>query len=329
MKKILGVILVLLCAAFAEDSRKIPTFAPSSKIEINASITFIDLHENRLYISNDEGEVHVFDAEKRQLLRVISLPQIKDYSGNSIAPRVRFTHTRDNESILIISQENADKSRVSIFKNGALDEVDLGDKAGIISAAYFVDDSTILFSIRSFEIVLFNYKTRKVLWSVRPKFEVFTDLTFANNLALASTEGGTIYKIDLKSGEVLRIFSGANYDYIYSLAAAKNTLLIAGRDKICGIYDLENGEFRRIRTEFMQYKIAISADSTLGAVNFNENSDILVFDTRSQAQRAFLRGGDAPPNRIIFASPSQVIASFGGRSVIFWDFAPAHSKEKK
>ena len=197
-------------------------------------------------------------------------------------------------------------------------------KSGIIKNAFFVNEDEILLSISSFEIIRYNIVRSEVVWSLKPKFleainEVFTDLRINGDLAISTTEGGTIYLIDLANGAVKRILKGANFDYIYMLGTAKNVALTAGRDKICGIYDLQSGDFRRIKTEFIAYVVAISSDSTRGAVSYNENGDILIFNAQTLAKIALLTGGNAPTSQVIFMDNRNILAIFGNDSVLFWN----------
>lgn len=321
MKKIflcfVGAISVLFGADFAQLDY-------AHKITAKDSINYISTYKNTLYISTNSGEVEIYDLQTRKKIDSIKLPNITDLWGEVSAPRVFNTHTKDGKSLLIVSQDTADKSNLFIYKNGKLQKIDLGEKNGIIKNAFFVNENEILLSISSFEIIRYNIAQSEVVWSLKPKFleainEVFTDLRIKGDLAISSTEGWSLYLIDLASGEVKRILKGANFDYIYMLGTAKNVVLTAGRDKICGVYNLTNGDFRRIKTEFMIYAVAISGDSSRGAVSYNENGDILIFNTQTLAKITLLTGGNAPTSQVIFMDNSNVLAAFGNDSVLFWN----------
>lgn len=324
MKKImlLGLCVVsTICVLFGADLAQLSL---TQKITTKDSINYISTYKNTLYVSTNSGEVEIYDLQTHKKIDSIKLPNITDLWGKSSAPRVFNTHTRDGKTILIVSQDTADKSNLSVYDNGKLQNIELGEKSGIIKNAFFVNDDEILLSISSFEIIRYNIKKGEIVWSLKPSFleainEVFTDLRINGNLAISTTEGGTIYLIDLKSGEVKRILKGANFDYIYMLGTAKNVALTAGRDKICGIYDLQSGDFKRIKTEFIAYATAINSDSSLGAVSYNENGDILIFNTQSLAKIALLTGGNAPTSQVIFMNNSKVLATFGNNEVLFWN----------
>ena len=283
MKKLFLCFVGAISALFGADLAQL-NFA--QKIIAKDSINYISTYKNTLYISTNSGEVEIYDLQTHKKIDSIKLPNITDLWGEVSAPRVFNTHTKDGKSLLIVSQDTADKSNLFIYKNSKLQKIDLGEKNGIIKNAFFVSEYEILLSISSFEIIRYNIAQSEVVWSLKPKFleainEVFTDLRINGDLAISSTEGGSLYLIDLASGEVRRILKGANFDYIYMLGTAKNIALTAGRDKICGVYNLTNGDFKRIKTEFMIYAVAISSDSSRGAVNYNENGDILIFNTHS------------------------------------------------
>lgn len=326
MKKLFLCFIFAMSALFSADLAQL-NFA--HKITAKDSINYISTHKNTLYISTNSGEVEIYDLQTRKKVDSIKLPNITDLWGKSSAPRVFNTHTKDGKSLVIVSQDTADKSNLFIHKNGkgkngGLQKIDLGEKSGIIKNAFFVSDDEILLSISSFEIIRYNVARGEVVWSLKPTFleainEVFTDLRIEGDLAISTTEGGTIYLIDLANGEVKRILKGANFDYIYMLGVAKNVALTAGRDKICGVYNLTNGDFKRIKAEFIIYAVAISGDSSRGAMSYNENGDILIFNTQSLAKIALLTGGNAPTSQVIFMDNSKVLAAFGNDSVLFWN----------
>lgn len=321
MKKIFLCFIFAISALFSADLAQL-NFA--HKITAKDSINYISTHKNMLYISTNSGEVEIYDLQTRKRIDSIKLPNITDLWGESSAPRVFNTHTKDGKSLVIVSQDTADKSNLFIHKNGKLQKIDLGEKSGIIKNAFFVSDDEILLSISSFEIIRYNVARSEVVWSLKPTFleainEVFTDLRVNGDLAISTTEGGTIYLIDLASGAVKRILKGANFDYIYMLGVSKNVALTAGRDKICGVYNLTNDDFKRIKAEFIIYAVAISGDSSRGAMSYNENGDILVFNTQTLAKLALLTGGNAPTSQVIFMDNSRVLAAFGNDSVLFWN----------
>ena len=321
MKKICFYLTFAISALFGADLAQLNF---THKITAKDSINYISTHKNTLYISTNSGEVEIYDLQTRKRIDSIKLPNITDLWGEVSAPRVFNTHTKDGKSLVIVSQDTADKSNLFIHKNGKLQKIDLGEKSGIIKNAFFVSDDEILLSISSFEIIRYNVARGEVVWSLKPTFleainEVFTDLRVNGDLAISTTEGGTIYLIDLASGEVRRILKGANFDYIYMLGTAKNVALTAGRDKICGVYNLTNGDFKRIKAEFIIYAVAISGDSSRGAMSYNENGDILIFNTQSLAKLALLTGGNAPTSQVIFMDNSKVLAAFGNDSVLFWN----------
>lgn len=321
MKKLFFMFLFALTALSGEDLAQLHF---THKITAKDSINYISTYKDSLYISTNSGVVEIYDLKTRKKKDLIKLPNIVDLWGESNAPRVFNTHTKDGKNLLIISQDTADKSNIFIHSNGNLRKIDLGEKSGIIKNAFFVNEDEILLSISSFEIIRYNIVRSEVVWSLKPKFleainEVFTDLRINGDLAISTTEGGTIYLIDLANGAVKRILKGANFDYIYMLGTAKNVALTAGRDKICGIYDLQSGDFRRIKTEFIAYVVAISSDSTRGAVSYNENGDILIFNAQTLAKIALLTGGNAPTSQVIFMDNSNILAIFGNNSVLFWN----------
>lgn len=293
---------------------------PSKKILAESIVTSINLYENTLFVSTNNGKVEMYNIHTNAKLSTIKLDNITDYFGDAIAPKIFNTHTIDGKNILVVSQDSAGGSKISLVSLApqSIRQIPLEGQSAIINKAYFVDKDRILIGFLSNEIWLFDIKNHKLIWSISPSEAVFSDLIMRENVAISTTEGGVIYVIDLKSGKITNRFEGANFDNVYMLASAGNRILSAGRDMICGIYDMDSGHFRRVETEFLSYAVGISADSALGAVSLNEDNDILIFDTASLERIAVLRGGDALPNGIIFAG-KRVIAGFDSREILFWE----------
>lgn len=292
---ILATLFIAICTAeVATHSPKInleDKLTPEHFIRANGIINSLYSLDNILYISTLNGEVEIWDLAKRAKIGEISLDNIVDINHKSVKPKVFFSHTLDNKKILIVSKSSiVGKMNISIYSDGKLKAIDLGDTAKMIKSAFFVNDEEILISVDSYAILLYNIKSEKIVWYLEPEFEVFTDLVINGDVALSSTEGGKIYMINLKNGEILQYLQGANFDKIISLASAKNIAITAGRDKYCGIYNIKNGDFHRIKADFFINTAAISADSALGAIIYNIKRDVLVFDTKTLEAVAIIDG---------------------------------------
>lgn len=316
---IFATLFITICTAeVATHSPKInleDKLMPEHFIRADGIINSLYSLDNILYISTLNGKVEIWDLAKRAKIGEIVLENIVDINGERIKPKVFFSHTLDNKKILIVSKSSS-KTDISIYSGGKLKVLDFKDK--MIKSAFFVNDEEILISVDSYAILLYNIKSEKIVWYLEPEFEVFTDLVVNGDVALSSTEGGKIYMINLKNGEILKYLQGANFDKIISLASAKNIAITAGRDKYCGIYDIKNGDFHRIKADFFINTAAISADSTLGAIIYNIKRNILLFDTKTLKAVAIIDGtyvaDDWTDKQMIFLD-NDTIATFSDKSV--------------
>ena len=290
---------------------------PHKKITIENLATSINLYKNELYISSDLGKVEVYDINTFKKIKEIEIEKIYDYFGEPFYPRIFSTHTIDGENVLITSQDSNGNSKIQIHNKNGLKKIQLNNTS-FIKKAYFVDKDRILIGLLSNEIILYSISKNKILWEIQPSQAVFSDLIFDDRFAFSTTEGGVIYIIEIDSGKIIKKLEGANFDNVYMLASAKNILLSAGRDKTCGIYNIKNGEFKRLKTNFLSYAVGISSDSNLGAISDNENNDILIFETKTLDKIAILKGGDALPNTIIFIDNNTIVAGFDSRNILFW-----------
>ncbi|RDU63478.1 WD40 repeat domain-containing protein [Helicobacter sp. MIT 14-3879] len=312
MKKLLTFIFFSLFLFSNEPYKKIIT-----KNFIISSMLYKDI----LYVSTNNGVVEVYNIKSKKNLYNIKLDSIKDYLNNDINPKIFQTHTIDGKNILILSQDSNGDSKLFIYDGLKLNKININSEP-IIKKAYFVDNENILLGFLSNEIWLYNIKTNSIIWRQKPSDAVFSDLIindYEDYEAISTTEGGIIYIIDLKNGNIKKELKGANFDNIYTLVSVKNIILSAGRDRICGIYNKDNNKFRRLHTEFLSYVVGLSKDSTLGAVSYNEDNDILIFKIKNLDRISLLKGGDALPNTIIFINNKSIIASFDSKSILFWN----------
>ncbi len=312
MKKILYFLFFHLLFAVV-----INAIEPYSIITTNNFITSIMIHDNTIFVSTSNGTIEIYDIHTKKKQGDIQLAQISDYFGNKIPPKIFQTHTIDGENILIVSQDSNGSSKLFIYNGRTTTPIQITSNHSIIKKAYFIDNNTIVLGFLSNEIWAYDIVKNEILWSVKPSDAVFSDLIIAKDIVLSTTEGGIIYLIDIKNGTIISQLQGANFDNIHMLASANDIILSAGTDKTCGIYH-KSGKFMRLKTNFIVYAVAISQDSKLGAVSFNENNDILVFSTTSLQHIAMLSGGDALPNSIIFIDNQTIVASFDSKSILFW-----------
>lgn len=308
--KIFAIIILMALSLFGLE--------PYKKIISKNIISSISIYKNILYVSTNNGVVEIYDIKSSKLLGEIKLEHIKDYFDNLMPPRIFQTNSIDGKHILLLSQGDGGSTKLSLYNNKMLEDIKL-DIDSIIKKAYFIDNDKILLGFLSNEILAYSLKERRILWRQKPSDAVFSDLILGENEAYSTTEGGVIYILDLANGNIKRVLRGANFDNIYMLASTKDIILSSGRDKICGIYNKNNGKFDRLTTDFLSYAVGISKDSRVGAVSYNESNDILVFNTRTLEKISMLTGGDALPNSIIFIDDKNIVASFDSKSILFWN----------
>lgn len=322
MKKLLALFsIALLCSALLAQS----PLQLYKRLATEGIVTSIDLYKNTLYVATNKGTVELYSIENFKKIGAIKLPPINDFLGDKIPPKIFQTHSIDGQSVLILSQESGGATLLSLYEGGKIRPLKTSSQT--IARAYFASKDSVILGYLGNEIERLSLKNLATEWKIQPSEAVFSDLVLSGESAISTTEGGVVYVLDVKSGKITKTLQGANLDNVYMLAAARGVVLTAGRDKSCGVYQ-KSGSFKKLETDFLAYAVGISEDSSLGAVSFNEENNILLFKTESLAPIALLKGGDALPNRIIFVQNRLVIAGFDSNSVVVWKI-DAIKKEAK
>lgn len=320
--KTLAFIFLVLCETLLAIT---PHLVLDSKSEVVALKLLETNVGDKLYVSTINGEVDIYDINaliaKKTIkpTRSIVIPSYKDLFDNVVKRRIFYTDVNAKQEALIVAL-NANATRdLFLYKNGK-SEIIISDLD--VAKALWIDERNFAVGFVGNEVWIVDSVTKQVRAKRKNTIYRLSDMVLSptDNVIYTSGESGVIYALDSKNGDLLSKFDGVHKDSILSLALAKNVLVSGGMDKRLAIYELQSqGKVAKlkdtIRTDFLIYSVALSADSKLIAYMSDESGNISVLMGKSEV--ATLKNIQAVPNSIIFYKHYVLVGTDSNKVYIF------------
>ena len=314
MKRAIVAIVVLLACIYAKD------LTPSLKIDVNESVKDMVLANSTLIMGTDGGKLKVYDLDKNRFIKIVNLPKIKDFMGDSMDTSVSSVDYINGKYLMLSDSGVGGYSDLRINENNnTIDIFTEKDKLALVEAK-FIDKENILVAFLSNEAALYNLTTKKFLYRKQlngSKFSHFA-LNVKKTLAAFASESGEVIVLEPKSGKVVQRLSGINLDNVFKVDIKKDIVATAGKDRRAGWYNLATGKKEFIEANFFIYATALSPDATLGAFAMDENNNITIVKLATKSKPFILKGQKSTLNTIIFKDNSTVYAASDDNFVNMW-----------
>ena len=95
MKKLLLSIAILINIVWAKE------LTPSLKVDVNESVKDMVLDNSTLVMGTDGGKLKVYDLEQKKFTKVVQLPKIKDFMGDSMNTRVSSVDSLNGKYLML------------------------------------------------------------------------------------------------------------------------------------------------------------------------------------------------------------------------------------
>ncbi len=112
--KILLIWAVLFTALFGTQIQ-----SPKMKYLSSGAVVDMVVEGGRLYSATDAGSMDIFDLKTAELIKKITVTQIKDFMGDTIDSKVYSVDALGN-SILLVSQGSKGFRRIHVYQDMAL-----------------------------------------------------------------------------------------------------------------------------------------------------------------------------------------------------------------
>ena len=293
--------------------------APTSSLLASGGVTDLVLNNDKLYVATAASSVDIFDIKTQEKINSIKMPQIKDFLGDIIDSKIYSVDVLE-ENILILSQGEKGGRNLDIYKDGKIENIIKDTERLFIGRAKFLDENHIIYALLSNQVYLYDIKNKKVLKEIQvsqSKFSSFR-LTQDKSKLVVCDESGVISMLDSKSFEILKIFRYQNLDNVFQVDIKNNLILTAGQDRRAAVYNLDTNEAYYKEYSFLIYAAALSPSTKLAAVASDEENNVTIFDTNTQANLYKLTQNKATLSNILFLNENEIFVTSDAKQINYY-----------
>jgi len=313
MLKIFILILLSIVPVFA-----MKTLTPTYSLETSGNAQSLVVDKDTLYVGQDNGKVEVFNLATKKLLETISIPNIIDFMGDEIPAKI-YSIDKIDDKLLIVSQGMKGYRNIFLYENKKLEKIIGIESKYFIQKASFVSSDEIIFGLLSNQIGLYNFKMKKLFYLVQVSGSSFSHFMISEDKkSIATTdESGKVRILDTASSRITYEYPGINLDKVYQLDFKKGIILTAGQDRKSVVF--KGNKHYEMNFDFLLYSCALNPSASLGAVAYDENNDVMVFDIKSEEKLFNLVGQKATLTQILFKSEKELFISSDSKSLNYFN----------
>ncbi|MFY4819816.1 WD40 repeat domain-containing protein, partial [Aliarcobacter butzleri] len=226
-------IFTLTYNLFANDLK------PVNILETSGGVTDLVLDKNRLLAATVNSTIDIFDINSKEKIDTIKIPKIKDFLGDLIESKIYSTDILGNK-ILILSQGESGGRNLFIYEDKKLINIIDDKKRLFIAYAKFLDENHIIYALLSNQLFIYDIKNKTTINEIQvsqSKFSHFK-LSLDKTKVVVADESGALSLFDSKSLKLLQVFKSQNVDNVFQVDLKNNTLISAGQDRRCAIYNI-------------------------------------------------------------------------------------------
>ena len=292
---------------------------PKSSLLASGGVIDLVLNNDKLYASTAASSVDIFDIKTQERIDSIKMPKIKDFLGDVIDSKIYSVDVLEN-NILILSQGDKGGRNLDIYKDGKFENIIKDTERQFIARAKFLDENHIIYALLSNQIYLYDIKNKKILKEIQisqSKFSSFR-LTQDKSKLVVCDESGVISMLDSKSFDILKTFRYQNLDNVFQVDIKNNLILTAGQDRRAAVYNLDTNEAYYKEYSFLIYAAALSPSTKLAAVASDEENNVTIFDTSTQANLYKLTQNKATLSNILFLNENEIIVTSDDKQINYY-----------
>lgn len=294
--------------------------SPVLEIGVNGTTKDMVLHGNSLLIGTDNGVLQVYDYESRVFTKTITLPEVQDFMGDMIAPRVYSIDQIEGRYLLLSDSGKGGYANLWVHENNVTTQLFSSvDKKAAIKAR-FINKDQILLGYLSNEAALFDIKSKEEVYRIQLSESKFSDfaLNEAKTQAVYSCESGVLNIIDTATGKVIKVLKGLNLDNVYKVDFKQGIVSAAGQDRRASVYDALTGKGEYIEASFLIYATGLSPSTKRVAFAMDEKNNISIYIRSTKVKIAELQGQKSTLNNIIFKDENTLFSSSDDETVMMW-----------
>lgn len=312
MSKLFLSFFILVVSSFALEE-----VTPTYSLKATGAVQGIVYKDELLYTGTANGTVEIFETKEKKIIKTIELPKIKDFMGDTIPAKV-YSIDLIEDKILIVTQGMKGYRNLWIYENEELKKLIGIEKKFFIQKASFVSDTRVVFALLSNQLGIFDIEKNDVTVLTQVSQSSFSHFALNENRSklITTDESGVIRVLKTSDLVVEKRLKALNLDRVYQLDFKKGKVLTAGQDRKAVFYDSFSSY--ALNFDFLLYSCALSKNAKYGAIAYNEENEILVFNTSSKKYLYKLIGQDATLTQILFISDKEIFASSDSQTINFW-----------
>ncbi|RXK01660.1 hypothetical protein CRV02_07205 [Arcobacter sp. CECT 8989] len=312
MSKLFLSFFILVVSSFALEE-----VTPTYSLKATGAVQGIVYKDELLYTGTANGTVEIFDTKEKKIIKTINLPKIKDFMGDTIPAKV-YSIDLIEDKILIVTQGMKGYRNLWIYENEELKKLIGIEKKFFIQKASFISDTRVVFALLSNQLGIFDIEKNEVTVLTQVSQSSFSHFALNENRSklITTDESGVIRVLKTSDLVVEKRLKALNLDRVYQLDFKKGKVLTAGQDRKAVFYDSFSSY--ALNFDFLLYSCALSKNAKYGAIAYNEENEILVFNTSSKKYLYKLIGQDATLTQILFISDKEIFASSDSQTINFW-----------
>ncbi len=309
--------IVFLIVVFVFQVQAISNLEPTKVLSASGTVQSLVYDHNKLYAGTSNGTVEIFDLESDEKIQTIKLPDIKDFMGDVIPAKVYSIDLFDGK-VLIVSQGMKGYRNIFLYENNSLKKIIDIEKKYFVQKASFISNSKIVFALLSNQVGVYDFKNDKLDYLIQISPSSFSHFMLNEDKKIIATtdESGIVRLMNILNGQITKQFEGVNLDKVYQLDYKNSVVLTAGQDRKSVVY--KDGRYRELDFDFLLYSCGLSPSANLGAVAFNEQNQVLVFDANTLDKLYILNGQKATLTQILFINEKEVFVSSDDANVNYF-----------
>lgn len=310
-------IFVLVMLLFGINLYAQKQLNPNLSLIASGDVQDMVISKNLLYVATNASKIDIFDIATKELVNSIEIPMIKDFMGKDIDTKIYSIDVLDDK-VLFVSEGEMGYRNLWIYTNNTLQNVlDIKSKY-FMRKARFVDNSKVLIGLLTNEHILYDTKTKKLIYNNQLSTSSFSDFTLSEDKLkfVSSDESGIARVVDTYSGKVLKEYDGQNVDKVFQLDFKKGVILTAGQDRRAVIYKPFGGYY--LQFDFLLYSCALSENAKLAAVAYNIENDVLVYEVDTKNRLYELLDARATITKILFINENEILVSSDSKQINYY-----------
>lgn len=295
------------------------TLQPAHIYTGSGAVTDLVYQDGLLYSATAEGAVDIFNIQEQKLKQTITLPKIKDFTGDEVNSKVYSVDIAEDK-IMIASQGKMGYRRIHIFAKGSLTEVISTAKSLTIAKAKFVDANTILIGLLSNELILYDMKNDKNIYRKQIGGSKFSDFALNEDRTrvIIADESGDMKLVDVKEGKMIKMLKGQNLDNVFQVDFKNKTILTAGQDRRVALYGTQNAKAYYKEANFLIYSAGLSPSAKLAGFASDEYNNVTIFNTRTKSDLYTLGNHKMTLTKILFINEEELFTASDSKEINYW-----------